>query len=79
MDYIYIIKENNEMEQMEVVTVYNVSGSDYNYIIYKSLDDSSKYYVGKYMGDAVNELVTDLSEEERIYAQGVYDALVGEK
>ena len=79
MDYIYIIKDNNEMEKMEVVTIYNVSNSDYNYIIYKSLDDNDNYYVGKYMGDAVNELVTDLSDEERNYAQGVYEALVGEK
>lgn len=79
MDYIYIIKNNNEMEKMEVVTIYNVSNSDYNYIIYKSLDDNDNYYVGKYMGDAVNELVTDLSDEERNYAQGVYEALVGEK
>jgi len=79
MDSIYIIKDNNEMEKMEVVTVFNISNSDYNYIIYKPLDNNDDYYVGKYIGDNLSDLITDLSVDELNYAKGIYDALVGDK
>ena len=77
MDYITITKENGENEVMEVVTIFNKSDSDYNYIIYKSLD-SNVYYTGKYNGDTVVDLNTDLSEEEKKYANGILKGLVGE-
>jgi len=77
MDYIYIVKENNEMEKMEVVTIYNMSNSEYNYIIYKSLVNNN-CYIGKYIGTDVSDLDTNLTVEELNYAKGIYDALVGD-
>lgn len=78
MDYVFITKENNEIEKMEVVTIFNISNSEYNYIIYRSLNNNDTYYVGKYMGEDVSELCTDLNEKELSYARGIFDALVGD-
>lgn len=77
MDYIYITKEDNTTEKMEVVTIFNISNSDYNYIIYKSINNTD-YYVGKYVGNDICNLETDLTDIEMNYANGVFEALVGE-
>lgn len=77
MDYVYITKENGSIEKMEVVTLFNLSNSDYNYIIYRSLGEND-CYVGKYIGEDISDLITDLNNEELEYAKGVFDALVGE-
>ena len=39
MDYIIVTKDNGEEEVMEVVTIFNRSDSDYNYIIYTNLSN----------------------------------------
>ena len=77
MDYIFITKDDNTIEKMEAVTIFNISNSEYNYIIYKSLENNN-YYVGKYMGTDICNLDTDLTDKEMKYANGVFDALVGE-
>lgn len=77
MDYINIMKSNGQNEVMEVVTIYNMSNSKYNYIIYKSLDNK-EYYTGKYIGNDIVDLNTDLSEEEKVYAEGILNGLVGD-
>ena len=77
MDYINIMKSNGQNEVMEVVTIYNMSSSKYNYIIYKSLDNK-EYYTGKYIGNDIVDLNTDLSEEEKVYAEGILNGLVGD-
>ncbi len=77
MDYIYITKEDNTTEKMEVVTIFNISNSDYNYIIYKSINNTD-YYVGKYVGNDICNLETDFTDSEMNYANGVFEALVGE-
>ncbi len=77
MDYINIMKSNGQNEVMEVVTIFNMSNSEYNYIIYKSLDNK-EYYTGKYIGNDIVELNTDLSEEEKVYAEGILNGLVGD-
>ena len=77
MDYITITKTNGTKEVMEVVTIFNRTDSVYNYIIYKSLDKDN-YYTGKYIGDNIVNIDTNLDKEEIEYANGVYSALVGD-
>lgn len=76
MDYITVTKDNGDMEVMEVVTIFNKSNSKYNYIIYKTLDDSN-YYTAKYLGNEMVDLETNLDAEEMKYANGILNALVG--
>ncbi len=54
-----------------------MSNSEYNYIIYKSLDNK-EYYTGKYIGNDIVDLNTDLSEDEKVYAEGILNGLVGD-
>ena len=77
MDYIYITKEDNSIEKMEAVTIFNISNSNYNYIIYKSLI-TGDYYAGKYFGDDMSDLDTDLNSFEIECVSGVFDSLIGE-
>ena len=77
MDYIYITKEDNSIEKMEAVTIFNISNSNYNYIIYKSLI-TGDYYAGKYLGDDMSDLDTDLNSFEIECVSGVFDSLIGE-
>ena len=63
MDYIFITKSDNTVEKMEAVTIFNISNSDYNYIIYKSLK-TGDYYAGKYLGDDISDLDTNLEDEK---------------
>ena len=77
MDYITVTKDNGENEKMEVVTIFNKSESDYNYIIYKSLN-TNDYYTARYLGDDVVDLDTNLTDEEKAYANAVLNTLVGD-
>lgn len=76
MDYIKVTKDNGEEELMEVVTIFNKSDSNYNYIIYKS--KNNEYYTGKYTGNDIVDLSVDLDKEEIEYAHGIFKALVGD-
>ena len=75
MDYIFITKSDNTVEKMEAVTIFNISNSDYNYIIYKSLK-TGDYYAGKYLGDDIGDLDTNLNAFEIKCVSGVFDSLV---
>lgn len=77
MDYITITKDNGELEAMEVVTIFNRTNSNYNYIIYKTLNGDN-YYTAKYLGNEMVDIDTNLNEEEIKYANGIFNALVGE-
>ena len=78
MDYITVTKDNGEIEAMEVVAIFNKSDSDYNYIIYKSLNGDD-YYTAKYIGEEIANLDVNLDEEETKYTTGIFKALVGER
>lgn len=77
MDYITVTKDNGENEIMEVVTIFNKSESNYNYIIYKSLN-TNDYYTAKYLGNDVVDLDTNLTDEEKKYANAILGTLVGD-
>lgn len=74
-DYIDVYNDNGNKEQMEVVCTFNLEGYDYNYIIYKTLD-SSHYYIGKYKGDSIVNLETNLSEKEFTLAEKILEGVL---
>ena len=76
MDFIKVTKDNGDEELMEVVTIFNKSNSNYNYIIYKSHDN--EYFTGKYLGEDIVDLDVNLDYEEMEYAKGIFSALVGD-
>ena len=76
MDIIEITKKDGTVEKMEVVSIYMRSDKPYNYIIYRSLE-TNQYYTGKYIGEKLVKLDTNLDKEEMEYAHGVFNALVG--
>ncbi len=75
MDKIVVYSDDGTREEMEVVTIYEMSNRPFHYIIYRSFQD--EYYVGKYMGDQVVDLDTDLDALEMKYAEGILEGLVG--
>lgn len=77
MDYIYVYDDNNNKIKMEVVIVFDISDSKYHYIIYRSLDKEHTYY-GKYLGDSITDLITDLTEKEMLIVNTIYEELEGE-
>lgn len=62
-DYIEIENIDGTKEKMEIVSTFKLEGYEYNYIIYKTLDNTH-YYIAKYKGENKVDLNTDLSEEE---------------
>lgn len=70
-DYIEIIDKNNNKRNVELVTTFKLEGNNYNYIIYRELDNSHSY-VAKYIGDNIVNLITDLSEEEMKLANKIF-------
>lgn len=76
MDIIEITKKDGTVEKMEVVSIYIRSDKPYNYIIYRSLE-TNQYYTGKYIGEKLVKLDTNLDKEEMEYAHGVFKSLVG--
>ena len=78
MDYIYVIDDENKKEKMEVVSIFNFEDSNYNYIIYKSLL-KEEYFIGKYQGDNITLLDTNLNEKELNFANNILNTLIGEK
>ena len=70
MDYIYVYNENNEKEKMEVVLIFDMPGQEYHYIIYRSMDKNN-YYVGKYIGEEIVDLITDLNSKEIEFANSI--------
>lgn len=77
-DYIEIFDSEGNPKKMEVVSIYKLKESKYNYMIYKELDDS-KYYVAKYSGEGIVDLITELRESEIELANSLIEAMTNEK
>lgn len=74
-NYIDIYDENDNKKQMEVVAIFKLDGYDFNYIIYSELD-KSHYYIGKYKGEEIVDLNTDLSNQELVLCNKVLKAVL---
>lgn len=74
-DYIDVYDDNGNKEQMEVICTFNLEGYDYTYIIYKTLD-SSHYYIGKYKGENLVDIDTNLSEKEYNLAEKILEGVL---
>ncbi|MBR1377211.1 MAG: hypothetical protein IJ565_05350 [Bacilli bacterium] len=77
MDTIYVLNEKNEKEKMEVVSIFDLSNKAYRYIIYKPLD-KKEYYVGKFKGNNITSLDTNLDELELELSNAILKDLIGE-
>ena len=62
MDYIDIYDDKGNKKQMKVVSIFELEGYEYHYIVYKELDDS-RVYLAKFKENQ-EELNTNISEEE---------------
>lgn len=62
-DIIYIKKDNGELAIFEGVTLFKIDNSDYNYIIYRNIEQTD-YYIAKYKGEKIVDLDTELTEKE---------------
>ena len=74
-DYIDVYDENGQIKKMEVVTIFRLDGYDFNYIIYKEIDNSH-YYIAKYMGEDIVDLDTNLSDKELKLANLVFKEVI---
>lgn len=74
MDYVYIKDDNNIEKKMEIVSIFDLDGYDYKYIIYRELD-KSHYYLAKFMDD-ISILNTDISEDEMKLCNVVFRGIV---
>ena len=70
-DYIEITDKNNQKRTVEIITIFQLEGYDYNYIIYRELDKSHNY-IARYIGEALVNLDTNLSSKELELAEQVY-------
>jgi len=73
-DYIDVYTDNG-VEKMEVVLIFNLEGYKYNYIIYRTLDNEH-YYIGKYIGENIVDLDTNLSENEMLLAEKILEGVL---
>ena len=73
-DYIKILDKNNIERLAEIVVIFNLEGYDFNYIIYKELDDTHTY-IARYKGEDIVNLDTNLSEEELKLANIIYEGV----
>ena len=74
-DYIDIYNKDGKIEKMEAVSIFNLDGYDYNYIIYKTLDNKH-YYIAKYKGEDIVNLDTNLTTEELSLANKVFESII---
>ncbi len=77
MDYIYIYDDKNNKTKMEVVTIFEIDNSFYHYIIYRTIDKKHVYF-GKYEGNEITELITDLTKKELLIGKSIYEQIEGE-
>lgn len=74
-DYIEVLDKNNKLKKMEIVTIFNIENYDYNYVIYTELDKSN-YYLAKYRGDKIDELLSNFDEKEFEIANEIFKGVV---
>lgn len=70
-DLIEITDVNNQTRQVELITIFQLENYDYNYVIYRELDNSHTY-VARYKGNTITSLDTNLSEQELKLAEIIY-------
>lgn len=73
-DYIKVLDKNNIERLAEIVVIFNLEDYDFNYIIYKELDNSHTY-IAKYKGKDIVNLDRNLSEEELRLANIIYEGV----
>jgi len=73
-DYIYVYDKDNIKKKMEVVCTFSLPNYDYNYIIYKTLDNSHNY-VARYSGNDFLNLDNSLTEEEIKLATEIFERI----
>ena len=78
MNYVYIYNSSKKIEKMQVISIFNLSISDYKYIIYKSLKNND-YFIAKYKGDSIEDLDTNLDDLELKLANKILLDIVGEE
>lgn len=74
-DIIEITLDDGSVKEMEIVSIFELEGYSYHYIIYSELD-KSHYYIAKYMGDEIVDLSTDLSDDEMKLAKTIYEEVI---
>lgn len=78
MDTIFIIDDDGNRKPMEAVSIYEMPNSSFHYVIYRSFDYQN-YYVGKYLGEDIVDLNTELSVEEMKIADEILKGVMGKE
>lgn len=73
-DIIKVTDENNQTRGVEVITIFQLKNYDYNYIIYKELNED-KNYIAKYHGTDNVKLNTNLSQKELELANTIWKGM----
>ncbi len=74
MDYIDIYDDKGNKKQMQVVSIFELEGKNYHYIVYKELDNS-KTYLAKYK-DNKTDLDTNISDEELLLCEAILNGVI---
>lgn len=73
-DLVEITDINGNKRKVEIITIFQLDGYDYNYIIYREIDGSHNY-LAKYKGDKIQKLDTNLSEQEIKLSNIIYEGV----
>lgn len=76
-DTFKILNDKNETLTMEIINVFEINGYPYHYIIYTELDHSH-YYLAKYTGENIVDLITEFDDAEFAMANEVFNKVVAE-
>ncbi|MBQ4263751.1 MAG: hypothetical protein IJB83_05905 [Bacilli bacterium] len=74
-DYIEILLDNGSKKKMEVVIIFDIEGYEYHYIIYTELD-RSHYYLAKFIGEEIVDLITKFDEIELKLANNIFKGVI---
>ena len=74
-DIIDVYDDKGKKQKMEVVSIFNIKGYDYNYIIYCDLSRKN-YYVAKFKGEKIVDLDTKLSDAELFLCNDFFEKVM---
>ena len=74
MDYIDIYDDKGNKKQMQVVSIFELEGKNYHYIVYKELDNN-KTYLAKYKENKI-DLDTNISDEELLLCEAILNGVI---
>ena len=74
-DHINVFMANGDEIKMEVVSIFDIDGYDFHYIIYTELD-RSHYYLAKFVGENIVDLLNDFDEKELSLANKIFKGVV---